>query len=324
MKHSKSSICILDAYTTNPGDLSWSALRKLGPLRIHDRTSSEERLERAAGNQILVTNKVLLDRQILEKLPECRLVCLLSTGTNSVDLVACRERGIPVCNIPAYSTASVAELTFALLLEWARGAHVHSEAVKAGGWVACPDFSFTRSPQRELAGKTIGLIGFGEIAQAVARMAVAFGMKVLAYTPHPTGTPELGQTFVPLEKLWSGSDVISLHCPLTDDTEGMVNPERIARMKKGAVLINTGRGGLLDEAAVAEALRTEQLGAALLDVLSTEPPSVDNPLLSAPHCILTPHIAWATRSARERLISILVRNVAAYLDGAPIHVVNGV
>lgn len=324
MKSRTPSICILDAFTTNPGDLSWDALAALGELTVYDRTPPAERLERARGHRILITNKVEVDKELLSRLPDCELVCLLSTGTNAVDLEVCRERGIPVCNIPAYSTASVAELTFALLLDWARGVHVHGEAVREGAWCESPDFCFSRTPQRELAGKTLGLVGFGEIAQAVARIAVAFGMKLLAYTPHPEGKPETGQKFVSLETLLSESDVVSLHCPLTDATERLINTERIALMKKDAVLINTGRGGLLDEAAAASALREGKLGAALLDVLSTEPPRADNPLLSAPNCVCTPHIAWATRAARERLISILVENVESYLQGKPQHVVNRV
>lgn len=322
MKSPSLSICILDAFTTNPGDLSWEALAAMGDLTVYDRTSPSERLDRAKGHHILITNKVVLDGELLRQLPDCELVCLLSTGTNSVDLDYCRKQGIPVCNIPAYSTASVAELTFALLVDWARGVNVHGEAVREGDWSESIDFCFTRTPQRELAGMRLGLVGFGEIAQAVARIAAAFGMKVLAYTPHPEGKPELGQKFCPLETLLSEADVVSLHCPLTEETEKMINTARIAQMKKGAVLINTGRGGLLDEAAVASALRKGTLGAALLDVLSSEPPLSDNPLLSAPNCLITPHIAWATRAARERLISILVDNVASYLKGNSKHVVN--
>ncbi|MEX2606185.1 MAG: D-2-hydroxyacid dehydrogenase [Kiritimatiellia bacterium] len=322
MKSPNPSICILDAFTTNPGDLSWEALASLGNLTVYDRTSPSERLERAEGHHILITNKVVLDKGLLCQVPDCELVCLLSTGTNAVDLDYCRERGIPVCNIPAYSTDSVAELTFALLLDWARGVHVHGEAVREGAWCDSADFCFSKTPQRELAGKTLGLVGFGEIARAVARIAAAFGMKLLACTPHPEGKPEMGQDFVTLETLLAESDVVSLHCPLTEATQGLINEDRIAMMRPGAVLINTGRGGLLDEAAVAAALKEGVLGAALLDVLSSEPPRADNPLLSAPNCTITPHIAWATRAARERLISILVENVTAFLEGNPKNVVN--
>lgn len=319
----KPYICILDAYTTQPGDLDWSALENLGQVEIHARTSPDQVRERCRGKQILITNKVLLTRELLSELPDCRLVCLLSTGTNAVDLEACRERDIPVCNIPAYSTDSVAELVFALLLEWARGVAAHADAVRRGEWTRSEDFCFSLSPQRELRGKTLGLIGFGDIAQSVARIAGAFGVKILANTPHPEGKPDLGQKFVDPDTLFRESDIISLHCPLTADTEKLIHAGRLELMKPGAVLINTGRGGLLDESAVAAALHSGKLGAALLDVLSTEPPQADNPLLQAPNTFITPHIAWATRAARSRLIEILTGNVQAFLEGQPRNVVNG-
>lgn len=323
IKNENLTMCLFDAHTTQPGDLSWDALEKLGSIEVFDRTAASEVLSRAAGKDILITNKVLLTRETFDQLPDCKLVCLLSTGTNAVDLAACRERGIPVCNIPAYSTDSVAELVFALLLAWARGVERHGGAVREGEWGQSPDFCFTLQPQRELRGRCLGLLGFGDIAQAVCRIAVAFGMQVIASTPHPENKPALGQTFVDVDTLFARADVLSLHCPLTDETANIINAAPLAKMKQGAVLINTGRGGLLDEPAVAAALASGQLGAALLDVLSTEPPKRDNPLLQAPNTLITPHIAWATREARGRLIEILCQNVAGFMKGELRNVVNG-
>jgi glycerate dehydrogenase len=299
-------------------------LEALCNLTVYPRTAPEQILERAQGAQILITNKTLLTRETLDHLPDLQAVCLLSTGTNTVDLEACRERGIPVCNIPAYSTASVAEHTFALLLAWARQVETHHQAVRDREWVEQEDFCFTLTPQIELAGKTLGILGFGDIGQAVTRMAIAFGMKVLVHTPHPGGKPDLGQQFVEEATLLASSDVLSMHCPLNTATQGWVNAERLARMRPGAVLINTGRGGLVVEEAVAAALASGHLGAALLDVLSTEPPAPDNPLLSAPRCWITPHLAWATRAARGRLIEVLASNLQAFLQGCPRNVVNRV
>lgn len=320
----KLTCCILDGETTNPGDLSWEALEDLCELTVYPRTSPEEIVPRAREADMVITNKVVLSEAVLRELPRLRAVCLLSTGANSVDLAVSRERGIPVCNIPAYSTASVAEHVFALLLTWARGVEAHDRAVRQKDWVSSPDFCFTVTPQRELAGRVLGLYGFGDIAQSVAKIATAFGMEVLAYTPHPQGKPDLGQQFVEPDRLWSESEVVSLHCPLTPETGELVNGEVLERMKKGAVLVNTGRGGLLDEQAVASALVEGHLGAALLDVLSTEPPAADNPLLKTPNTWITPHVAWATQAARARLLEILVGNVRAFLRGTPRNVVNGV
>lgn len=324
MKSEKLRIHVLDAETTNPGDLSWRGLEALGDLEVYSRTAPHDIRDRADGCEVVITNKTVLSRDLIADLPELELVCLLSTGANAVDLDACRERGVPVCNIPAYSTPSVAEHTLALMLARARGVESHDRAVHQGEWVDSADFCFTVTPQRELAGRTLGLVGFGDIARAVARIAVAFGMKVLSHTPHPEGKPDLGQAFVSMEDLLERSDVVSLHCPLTPETEKMINGESLKRMKSDAVLINTGRGGLVDEAALAAALENGTLGAALLDVLSTEPPKADNPLLTAPNCLITPHVAWATRAARSRLVEILVGNVEAFLAGRPRNLVNGV
>lgn len=317
-------MCILDAATTDTGGLSWKGLEAFGSLTVHPRTAPDEIAARAAGKQVVITNKAVLTREILKELPDLKLVCLLSTGTNAVDLEACRERGIPVCNIPAYSTDSVAEHTFALILAQARRVEAHDRAVHEGGWVESPDFCFTVHPQCELAGRTLGLVGFGEIAQAVARIASAFRMRVLATTRTEEGKPDLGQEFVQLDDLLDASDIVSLHCPLTPETEKLINGNTLNRMKEGAWLVNTGRGGLLDEAAVARSLEEGHLGAALLDVLSSEPPDPGNPLLSAPRCVITPHVAWATRAARERLIELLVGNVRCFLEGESRNVVNGV
>ena len=320
----KMTCCILDGETTNPGDLSWEGLEALCDVAIHPRTPPEDIVPRAKDAEIVITNKVVLTKEVLGQLDRLRAVCLLSTGVNSADLAACRGRGIPVCNIPAYSTASVAEHTFALMLAWARGVESHSRAVQCKEWTRSEDFCFTLTPQRELAGRTLGLYGFGDIAQSVAKIAGAFGMRVLAHTPHPECKPDLGQRFVNAERLFAESEIVSLHCPLTPDTEELVNADRLARMREGAVLINTGRGGLLDEAAVAAALESGRLGAALLDVLSAEPPRADNPLPGATNCWITPHVAWATHAARSRLMDILTGNVRAFLEGSPRNVVNGV
>jgi len=323
MKDHKPYICILDALTTNPGDLSWSALQNISFVDVFDRTAPEELLERAKGKEILITNKVNLTEDLLSKLPECKLICLLSTGTNAVDLDFCKKKAIPVCNIPAYSTDSVAELVLAFLLEWAKGVSTHSDAVRQGAWTKSKDFSFTLTPQRELKGMTLGLVGFGSIAQAVCRIAIALGMNVLSYTPNPQDKPDLGQEFTDLDTLVSRSQILSLHCPLTGQTDGIIDKNRLSQMPKGSVLVNTGRGGLLQEQDVADALSSGHLSAACLDVLSTEPPQADNPLLQAPNAMITPHIAWATQAARSRLIDILTGNVQAYLTGNPTHVVNG-
>lgn len=317
------ALCILDAFTTQSGDLNWDRLAAIAGLRVYDRTAPGDIIARAGDAEIVLTNKVRLDRACLEALPNLKCVCLMSTGTNSVDLTAAAERGIPVCNVPSYSTASVAELVLAFLLAHSRAVELHSASVRQGDWTACEDFCYMRTPQREWRGKTLGVLGFGEIGGAVARLGVALGMSVLAHTPHPEGKPELGQRFVGLERLFRESDALSLHCPLTPDTERLVNSVRLAWMKPDAFLVNTGRGGLVDEAALAAALNAGTLGGAGLDVLSSEPPAADNPLLTARGVILSPHIGWATREARQRLVDVLVDNVRCFLEGHPQNVVNG-
>jgi glycerate dehydrogenase len=314
-------IVVLDGYTLNPGDLSWNSLRALGECDIHDRTPASEVLGRSAGAGALLTNKTVLTRDHFEALPQLKYVGVLATGVNVVDIDAARERGIIVSNVPAYATASVAQLTFALLLELALHVGRHSHSVHQGEWTRSRDFCYWERPLVEIAGQTLGLVGYGSIARAVARIARAFDMKLLVATrrrPHD----EAGVQFVDLESLFRSSDVLSLHCPLTDETRHLVNAERLGWMKPSAFLINTGRGPLVDEAALAEALNSERLAGAAVDVLSKEPPPADNPLLHARNCIITPHLGWATRAARSRLMTEAVENLRAFLRGDDRNVVN--
>jgi glycerate dehydrogenase len=308
-------IVVLDGYAANPGDLDWAPLAELGELTVYERTPAELTLARAAGAQAVLTNKVVLGAAELAALPALRYIGVLATGYNVVDTVVARERGITVSNVPAYSTPSVAQHVFALLLELTRGAGRHAALERSGRWSAAPDFCFWEGPQVELAGLTIGIVGFGAIGQAVARIALAFGMRVLVNTrrPAPALWPDL--TFVDLDRLITEADVVSLHCPLTEETRGMVDAARLARMKPSACLINTGRGPLVDETALAAALHTGQIAGAGLDVLAQEPPPADHLLLTAPNCVITPHLAWATTAARQRLMATAVANLRAFLAG---------
>lgn len=313
---------ILDGHALNPGDLSWEGLAALGDLTVYEFSSPEEVPERAAGAELLFINKVMLSAGLLEALPKLRYIGVFSTGVNVVDLAAAHRLGITVCNVPDYSTDSVAQLTMALLLEICHEVGLHSASVHAGDWSASPCFCYWKTQQLELAGKTMGLIGGGAIGKRVAAAAQAFGMNVLVYGPRPH--PEwalLGMRSVPLETLLAESDVVSLHCPLSEQTRHLINADTIARMKDGAILLNTARGAILDETAVADALRSGKLLAAGMDVLSEEPPRPDNQLLSAPHCFVTPHIAWASLEARTRLLRIAIENVRAFLNGTPQNVV---
>lgn len=312
-------ITVLDGYTENPGDLSWDWLEALGEASIYDCTPDGLIAERSAGCEIIITNKTPLRRETLEKLPELRYIGLLSTGYNVVDWEYCKEKGIPVCNIPTYSTSAVAQLTFALILEHTNHVALHSDSVMSGEWSNCKYFCYQKSPLAELDGKTLGIIGFGKIGKAVAVIARAFGMKVLAHTNHPA--PFDGVEFVTTDVLLAESDFVTLHCPLTPQTEGMVNAEFISKMKSSAVLINTSRGQVIDEQALADALNSGRLAGAGLDVLSAEPPKADNPLLGARNCLITPHIAWAGYETRARLMDICRHNVEAYLSGSPINCV---
>lgn len=315
------SITVLDGHTLNPGDLSWDSLLALGGCAIHERTPAALTVERAADAEIVLTNKVVLDKATISQLPRLRYIGVTATGTNVVDLAAARERSITVTNVPGYGTTSVAQLAFALLLELAHRTGDHSISVRSGDWSRSPDFCYWNSPLVELDGLTLGLIGYGEIARHVATIARAFGMRILVHTrtPGPDGD---GVRFVGLDSLFRDSDVVSLHCPLTPDTKGIVGPRTLALMKPSAFLVNTARGPLVDEAALAEALDDGRIAGAGLDVLSAEPPPADNPLLRARNCIITPHFAWATKAARERLLSITVANIRSFLAGTAQNVVS--
>jgi glycerate dehydrogenase len=316
-------IVVLDGYTLNPGDLSWAELRALGTCEVHDRTPPAQVLERAAGAQILLTNKTVLSAETIARLPNLRYLGVLATGYNVVDLAAAQQRGIPVTNIPDYGTPAVAQMTSALLLELTHHVAHHAQTVRAGRWSRSADFCYWDFPLTELAGSTLGLVGLGRIGQAVAQIGLAFGMNVRAHDCAPPAAPPAGVELVSLETLFRQSDVLSLHCPLTPQTKGLVNRERLAWLKPTALLINTARGPLVDEAALAEALNSGRLAGAGLDVLSVEPPPPDNPLLTARNCLITPHIAWATCAARNRLMSVAVANIRAFLEGRPQNVVCG-
>ncbi|MDE5983693.1 MAG: D-2-hydroxyacid dehydrogenase [Eubacterium sp.] len=314
----------LDGITTNPGDLSWDGIKKFGDYTVYDRTSPEQIVERAKGAEILIVNKTIITKEILDALsPELEYIGLQSTGYNVVDCAYARELGITVCNIPSYSTNAVAQLVFAFILQITNEVTLHSNAVKKGEWCACPDFCFWKKPLAELAGKTIGIIGFGAIGQKVAKLAEAFDMNVLAYAPRPKDKGNLTNVeFVDLDILLSNSDIITCHCPLTPETTALINKETISKMKKTAIFINTSRGPVVDEQALADALNNNDIMAAGLDVLETEPARRDNPLLTAKNCYITPHIAWAAKETRARLLKILEENIAAYLNGKPQNVVN--
>ncbi|HET6441381.1 MAG TPA: D-2-hydroxyacid dehydrogenase [Phycisphaerae bacterium] len=314
-------IVVLDGYTMNPGDLSWEGLEGLGECTVYDRTPPEEVLARAAGAEIVLTNKVVFDGAVMARLPALKYIGVLATGYNIIDTAAARERGIVVTNVPAYSTRSVAQLVMALVLELAHHVGHHARTVREGRWTASKDFAYWDYPLVELDGLVMGIVGFGQTGRAVADLARAFGMHVLVHTRTPTAGPSV--EFVDLATLLRRSDVVSLHCPLTPETEGLVNAGRLALMKPTALLINTSRGPVVNERDLAEALSAGRIAGAGLDVLSTEPPKADNPLLAAKNCFITPHIAWATRAARERLMKTVVANVRAFLAGRPQNVVNG-
>lgn len=308
-------ITVLDGYGVNPGDLSWDGFGELGELTVYDRTAPGEVLERAAGSQVLLTNKTVLDRNVLQSLPELKYVGVLATGYNVVDVAAARELGIVVTNIPAYSTMSVAQMVFSHLLAIVSRVEHYTVENRNGRWASSPDFCYWDMPLPELAGKTFGIIGFGNIGQAVAGIARAFGMKVKAYTSKDASVLPEGVEKAGLDELFSTSDVVSLHCPLTDGTRHIVNADRLRQMKPSAILINTGRGPLVDETALAEALDNGSIYAAGVDVLSCEPPRPDNPLLRARNCFVTPHLGWATKEARIRLMDIAVANLRAFING---------
>ena len=316
------SIVVLDGYTLNPGDLSWDSLRELGRVTIHDRSAPDQVVPRAADAEIVLTNKTILTREQIQRLPRLRYIGVLATGFNIVDVAAARDRRIPVTNVPTYGTRSVAQMTIALLLELAQHVGHHAQTVREGRWTRSPDFCYWDSPLIELEGLTLGIVGYGRIGRAVADLGTAFGMKVLANSSPRSKTPRSNLAIVELDYLFANSDVVSLHCPLTPETQHLVNADRLRLMKPTAFLLNTSRGPLVDEAALADALNNDRIAGAGLDVLSVEPPPADNPLLTAKNCIVTPHIAWATRAARSRLLQTAVENVKAFLEGKPRNVVN--
>ena len=311
-------IVILDGLTTNPGDVSWEPLERLGSLTVFDRTAPGDVVARAADADAVLTNKAIVGREQIAKLPRLKYVGVLATGFNIVDVAAARERGIPVCNVPEYSTPNVVQATWALILELANRVGHHDRTVHEGHWAACHDFCYWHGDLVELAGRTLGIVGYGRIGRGVAAVGRAFGMRVIHHRRQGGGDPAC----VDLDTLFRDSDVVSLHCPLTPETKGLVDARRLAMMKPTAFLVNTARGPLVDEAALAAALNAGQIAGAAVDVLSVEPPLASNPLLTAKNCVITPHVAWATRDARRRLIDVTAANLAAFAAGQPQNVVN--
>ncbi len=315
-------IVILDGYTENPGDLSWAGFEALGELHVYDRTAPGDIVTRIGDADAVIINKTPISRDTLNACPSVKYIGVLATGYNVVDTAAAKEKGVVVTNIPTYGTTAVAQFVFALLLEICHHVGAHSQAVYDGDWTNNQDWCFWNYPLIELAGKTMGIIGFGRIGQNTARIATALGMKVLAYDEYQSEEAKQYGQYVTLDELLKESDVISLHCPLTPSTQGLINRETIAKMKDGVILINTSRGPLVVESDLAEALNNGKVYAAGADVVSTEPIRADNPLLGAKNCFLTPHIAWAPQASRARLMDIAVNNLKAYADGRPINVVN--
>jgi glycerate dehydrogenase len=316
-------IVVLDGYTLNPGDLSWDGLKEFGDVIIHDRTPSDKILERSKGAEILFTNKTPLTADTLNVLPDLRYIGVLATGYNIIDIEAAKKRGITVTNVPAYSTLSVAQLTFALLLELCLHVQKHSDSVSDGKWTDSKDFSFRDFPLVELAGKTIGIIGFGNIGRNVADIAAAFGMNVIGFSRSQTNQSHRSNfKWVSIDELFELADVVSVHCPLVPETKGLVNLGYLKKMRKSAFFLNTSRGPVVVEEDLAYALNSDLIAGAGIDVLSSEPPSGDNPLLKAKNCIITPHIAWATKEARVRLMDITVSNLSGYLRNVPVNVVS--
>lgn len=315
-------IVVLDGQGVNPGDISWNRIEELGELTVYPRTAPEEVLQHVGDAEIALTNKTVFDANIIAQLKNTKYIGVLATGYNVVDTKAAREHGIVVTNIPAYSTDSVAQMVFAHLLNVSNHVDHYAEETRNGVWSRCPDFCYWNKPLFELAGKTLGIVGLGNIGMKVAQIAQAFGMNVLAYTSKtPDQLPE-GIRKTTLDGLFGASDVVSLHCPLTDTTRELMNSASIEKMRDGAILINTGRGPLVNEVDVADALASGKLGAYCADVLSCEPPSPSNPLVGAPHAFITPHVAWATLEARLRLMDIAVNNIKSFLEGSPTNVVN--
>lgn len=315
-------IVILEGHAVNPGDLSWEVLNEFGEITVYDRTAPEEAAARIGDAEIVLINKTPVTAELLDACPSVRLICVLATGYNVVDCCAAKERGVVVCNVPAYGTNAVAQFTFALLLELCHQAGVHSQAVHRGDWSRCPDFCFWYTKQTELVGKTIGIIGFGRIGQAVGKIAKAFGMNVLAYNRSISESGKSIARYVSLDELLKQSDIISLHCPMTPETDKLINRQSIGKMKDGAMLLNTARGGLIDEEALALALATGKISGYAADVVSVEPISPSNPLLNTPNTILTPHMAWAPVESRQRIIDCTANSIRGYLKGNPVNTVN--
>jgi glycerate dehydrogenase len=316
----KLNIVVLDGFTLNSGDLSWEPLASLGALAIHDRTPEKEVVERSRDAAVVVTNKVPLTKATLQQLPQLKFISVLATGYNIVDIEAARAQGVPVSNVPAYGTASVAQHTFALLLELTNHVGLHAQSVAAGEWQRSPDFAYTKKPMMELEGKTLGVVGFGHIGQQTGRIGAALGMKIL-YNSRSEKNIDWA-TFADMNTLFAESDAISLHCPLTPENKGFVNKVLLSLMKPSAFLINTARGPLIQEQDLADVLNEGAIAGAALDVLSIEPPQETNPLLKARNCIITPHIAWISLEARQRIMTVTAQNIANFLEGNAINVVN--
>lgn len=315
-------IVVLDGYPSNPGDLSWDRWKELGVFELYDATSPEQFMERAEGAGALITNKVLINADAIANLPSLKYIGVLATGYNIIDVDAAREHGVAVTNVPAYSSDSVAQLVYAFILAHAQKAQEHSDAVHSGAWQKCRDFSFTLAPLHELAGKTLAIFGLGRIGMKVAEIGHAFGMKIIAYRRNPPATLPEWIHILPKEELFKQADFLTLHCPLTPETKNLVNAEAIAMMKDGAYIVNTSRGPVVDANALAAALRSGKIAGAGIDVLENEPPVDGSPLLDAPNCLVTPHLAWATFEARQRLDEIAFNNLKSFLAGKPVNVVN--
>jgi glycerate dehydrogenase len=313
-------IVVLDGYTLNPGDLSWEGLKQFGNVKIYDRTPPEKTVERVSGAEIVFTNKVEFSKETIAQLPDLKFIGVLATGVNVIDIDAAREAGITVSNIPAYSTESVAQMVFSHILHFVQNVSVHAASVKNDEWTNNIDFTYRKTPQIELAGKTLGIIGFGQIGQAVAKIGLAFGMNII-FNNRSQKKTSLDARQVDMNTLLKESDFVSINCPLTEENKGFFNKQAIGKMKPSAFVINTGRGPLVNEKDLADALNNERIAGAGLDVLSTEPPQPDNPLIHAKNCAITPHIAWATFEARTRLMKIATENLNAFLNGNPQNVV---
>jgi len=315
------NIVILDGYTLNPGDQNWAPVNALGKVTVYDRSSPDQIIERAIDADAVLVNKVILNESVLSQLPKLRYIGVCATGYNNININSTNKYGIVVTNVKAYGPASVAQHTFALLLALVNHIELHSQSVRNGDWAASEDFCYWKTPLVELAGKTIGLVGLGDIGSQVAKIASAFGMKVIAYRKNPEQTHNTDIEMVSMETLFKQSDVISLHCPLTEETKDLINAERLLWMKPTAYLLNTGRGPLINEEDLANALKNKTIAGAGLDVLSCEPPRTDNPLITAPNCVITPHIAWASFEARKRLLQMVADNLSAFMEGEATNVV---